>query len=112
VFTRITLLNGGSVQLSPTPPSNPLIQAQPGDVVGYFTNSRRRRNQGVQLERSDAYSNNTIWYHDFGSPSFLVYQSGDDSCQLAVGAGEDKSLRSVIHAAPMIRISTGESECG
>ena len=109
VFKKITFSQGGRVQLSPSPPSNPFILAQPGDVVGYFTESRRNRNQGIQLEMHDDYSDNTVWYHDFGS-GFLIHRRDGESCQLAVGAGEGKSLRSVTNAAPMIKIHTGELE--
>ena len=58
VFTSFTFSEGGFVQLSPTPPSNSIITAQSGDVVGYYTNSRNGNDDGIQLETDDDYNVN------------------------------------------------------
>ena len=99
-FTSFAFSNGGFVQLSPTPPTQAFIVAQPGDVVGYYTNSRRGNDDGIQLEHGD-FTVNTIWYLNLagGSPA-----PGTNECPLSVGA--NGYLTSSTNAAPMLKIST------
>ncbi len=105
-FKSVGISGGGLVTLSPTPPANPFLVANAGDVVGYVTNSRRYRNEGIQLEDGAGYSDNSIWYHDYGADGILVYNSMDSNCQVTVGTGTDKTLRRRANAAPMLRIKT------
>ena len=68
MFTSFSFIVGGTVQLSP--PSSSIITAQSGDVVGYYTNSRRKSNNGIQLERDSKYTQNIIWYPTTDSNGF------------------------------------------
>ena len=88
---------GGLVQLTPTPPLNTVITAQSGDVVGYYTNGHGS-DVGIQLERSNDYNQNIIWYHT----GVLLF--GINECQFPVGNRSDRSLRSSTNAAPMLSI--------
>ena len=94
-FMSLSFSRGGLVQLTPTPPLNTVITAQSGDVVGYYTNSR---DDGIQLERSNDYNQNIIWYHT----GDLLF--GNNECQFPVGNRSDRSLRSSTNAAPMLSI--------
>ena len=82
-FTNIRFTQGSLVWLTPTPPSNSIITAQSGDVVGYYTNSRNKR--GIQLERDDYYERNIVWYQTIrntdtsmtlNTTSFILVGSG------------------------------------
>ena len=97
VFTSISFPDGGFVQLSPTPPSNSIITAQSGDVVGYYSNSRRGNNQGIQLERDRDYTVNIIWYN-----------SPNTSPNNLVSIGPNGLLPSLTSAAPMLKVSTSK----
>ena len=93
VFTSISFSSGGTVQLSPTPPS--IITAQSGDVVGYYTNSRNGNDEGIQLETDDEYNVNIVWYN---SPNLDLYN--------LVSIGTNGLLPSSTSAAPMLKLST------
>ena len=100
-FTSFTFSGGGFVQLSPTPPMQAFIIAQPGDVIGYYTNSRKNADEGIQLERGSDFTLNTIWYLDIagGSPAPVT-----NEYPLSVGA--NGYLTNSTNAAPMLKIST------
>ena len=103
VFTSFTFSDGGFVQLTPTPPSNSIITAQSGDVVGYYTNNRQGPNNGIQLERNSDYTENMIWY--FSLAGSLI-SSGDNACPYPIGPG--RLLSSATGAAPMLKISSSK----
>ena len=97
VFTSFTFTEGGFIQLFPTPPSNSIITAQSGDVVGYYTNSRSGNNEGIQLERDSDYTVNIIWYNSPNlSPNNLV------------SVGPNGLLPSSTSAAPMLKVTTSK----
>ena len=96
VFTSISFSEGGTVQLSPTPPS--IITAQSGDVVGYYTNSRDGDNQGIQLEQDRDYNQSIVWYK--------MERDSLRTNKLSVGSG--RTLNSSTRAAPMLKVSTSE----
>ncbi len=85
VFTSFTFSDGGFVQLTPTPPSNSIITAQSGDVVGYYTNSRQGSNNGIQIEISEVYNQNIIWYSSL--PDGSLTSSEDNVCPYLIGTG-------------------------
>ena len=95
VFTSFSFIKGGLVQLSPMPPSNFIITARSGDVVGYYSNNRNGGNGGVQVDSS--YNQNVIWFKEVGAG-----QVADDGCLVL-----DHPMTS-INAAPMLKISTSE----
>jgi len=98
--------------LSPTPPSNSIIKAQSGDVVGYYTNSRDGnfltrliRNDGsIQLERDREYDQNVVWYKELENTGPLIALNSNNITELSVGAGG--TLTASTNAAPMLRIIT------
>ena len=100
VFARVVFPRGGFVYLSPTPPSNSIITAQSGDVVGYYTYSRNGINQGIQLEIDIAFAENKVWYRSFRSTGPLSVDT--------LSAGSEGMLDLSIRAAPMLRINTSE----
>ncbi len=104
VFTSFTFSEGGFVQLTPTPPSNSIITAQSGDVVGYYTNSRQGPNNGIQLERDQDYNQNMIWYLSLEDGSLT--SNGNNACPYPIGAG--RYLSSSTGAAPMLKISSSK----
>ena len=99
IFTSISFSDGGFVQLSPTPPSNSIITAQSGDVVGYYTNSRDGDNQGIQLERDRDYNENIVWYK-------MERDSLRTNNTLSVGSGGTLTVST--RAAPMLKVSKCE----
>ena len=101
VFTSFSFIEGGTVQLSP--PSSSIITAQSGDVVGYYTNSRRGKKQGIQLE-SD--TQNIIWYQTSGSNGLSPLSNSD--CPYPVGSESGRILASSTNAAPMLRLVTSK----
>ncbi len=103
-FSRISFTRDGLVQLIPTPPSNSIITAQPGDVVGYYTNHRWTSNSGIQLERNSDFTENMIWYRSLADGSLT--SSGNNACPYPVGTGRYLSSSAV--AAPMLRINSGK----
>ena len=104
VFTSFTFSEGGFVQLTPTPPSNSIITAQSGDVVGYYTNSRQGSDNGIQLERDRDYNQNLIWYLNL--PGGSLTSSGDNACPYPIG--DERYLSSSTGAAPMLKISSSK----
>jgi len=102
VFASFTFTKGGFVELSPTPPSNSIITAQTGDVVGYYTNSRDKDNQGIQVERNTEYAQNIIWYKELSNTCPLVANN-----MLSVGSGGMLSVSTKV--APALKVSTSKS---
>ncbi len=103
-FTSFSFSNGGLVQLTPTPPSNPIITAQPGDVVGYYTNSRMGADNGIQLDSDSNFTENMIWYRSVADGSLT--SSGDNACPYPIGPG--RYLSSSMAAALILRINSGK----
>ena len=99
IFTSFTFSEGGFVLLSPIPPSNSIITAQSGDVVGYYTNSQGGNDKGIQLERNNDYNENIVWYK-------MEMDSVRTNNKLSVGSGG--TLNVSTRAAPMLLISTSE----
>ncbi len=104
VFTSITFMNNVPVILVP---QDNYVIAQAGDVVGYSTNSRGNRNEGIQLDQRDEYSQNMVWYH----PHDGSLEIGNQNCPFPIGSEADRILRTLTHAAPMLRIKTSKSFC-
>ena len=103
VFTSITLGDGGLVSETPEPTNR--ITVQPGDVVGYFTFSRRNQNEGIQLDTS--FSDEVVWYHTSTDP---IMGRGDPAvCPFPVGSQSDRVLRSSTNAGPVL--SVGVCKC-
>ena len=99
VFTSFTFSEGGFVELSPTPPSNSIITAQSGDVVGYYTNRRGGNDDGIQLERNNDYNENIVWYK-------IEMDSLRTNNKLLVGPGGTLTVST--RAVPMLKVSTSE----
>ena len=91
---------GGLIQLSPKPPSNSIITAQSGDVVGYCTKSQSGVNEGIQLGRGVNYTVNRVWYRDFRNISSLMSD--------IISIGSEGILNFSLLAAPMLRIYTSK----
>ncbi len=73
--------------------------------MGYYTNSRRRADEGIQLERDDDYNQNImIWY--LSLPGGSLTSSGDNACPYPIGTG--RYLFSSTGAAPMLKISSSK----
>ena len=104
VFTSFSFNAGGLVQLSP--PSSSIITAQSGDVVGYYTNSRRDKDAGIQLERDSIYTENVIWYQTTDSNGLTPLSNSD--CPYPVGTESDRILASSTNAAPMLKLVTSK----
>ena len=101
IFTSISLSDGDFVQLSPIPPSNSIITAQSGDVVGYYTNSRNGNNEGIQLEQASVYNQNIVWYDDVMSIGSLLVDN-----KISVGSGgSGGGLTVSTSAAPVLKIT-------
>ena len=104
VFLSISFTIGGPLQLSP--PSSCIITAQSGDVVGYYTNSRRGTDEGIQLERDTIYNENIIWYQTTDSNGLTPLPNSD--CPYPVGSASDRILASSTTAAPMLKLVTSK----
>ena len=100
VFTGFSFIDG-TVQLSP--PSSSILTAQSGDVLGYYSNSRKGSG-GIQLERNPIYTQNIIWYQAVNG---LIPLRNSD-CPYPVGSESDGVLRSSTNAAPMLRLVTSK----
>ena len=98
VFTSISL-NDGLVRESPEP-SN-ILTVQPDDVVGYFTISRKGKNDGIQLD--DSQSVDSVWY-DIITISELINAEASN-CPLPVGTEAGRSLARFTDAAPVLSVN-------
>ena len=101
-FTSILLDDSGLVSETPEP-SN-IISVRPGDVVGYYTFSRRAEDnsnsQGIQLDTDYA---DIVWYlADFDTNPNTM---GASNCPLPVGDGPDRILTLSTNAGPVLSVS-------
>ena len=85
------------------PPSN-IITFQPGDVVGYYTSNKRRRQSGIQLDNS--YINERVWYHINNETDPLITMGG--TCPYRIGSEADRILRSFTNAGPILSVGIGK----
>ena len=102
-FSSILLGDDGLVSETPEP-SN-IISVQPGDVVGYYTFSRRddgnRGSEGIQLD--SCYTADIVWYlADFDTDLITM---GASLCPLPVGDGPGRVLISSTNAGPLLSVS-------
>ena len=101
-YTRISLGRSGLVSETPEP-SN-ILTVQHGDVVGYFTISRKGINEGIQmLMIDDSQSVNSVWYNTTTGSGLL--NAGAPNCPFPVGTGTDRILASFTNAAPVLSVS-------
>ena len=100
-YTRISLGRGGLVSEIPEP-SN-ILTVQHGDVVGYFTISRKGINEGIQLKNDDSQSVDSVWYETITGSELL--NAGAPHCPFPVGAGTDRILASFTNAAPVLSVN-------
>ena len=90
---------GGLVKYSPEE-TNP-INVQEGDVVGYYTFSRRSPvGEGIQLDPN--YISDIVWYHtNTGSHPLTM---GEPDCPFPVGTGAGRILASSTNAGPVFSV--------
>ena len=104
-FTAIPL--SGGVAESLVPSSSNYIMLQPGDVLGVYVEEARGGNDGVVILNSDVddrFTSERVWYASI-APTMATSQNGD--CPYSVGSRG--VLNTLIQAAPVISISTGNS---
>ena len=92
------------IQLSPTPPSNSIITAQSGDVVGYYyiNSGKNGKKRGIKLETDIHYDRNIVWYRVDTSISL--------NTNSLISVGSRGTLISSTNAAPMLKISSSKLE--
>jgi len=101
LYPSITFSGGGTVSVSP---DYSYVTAQPGDVIGYYTNFREGDNNGIQLEDSNDYSDNLILFRPFSTGESITRNNNE--CPLNTGNGG--VLMQSTNAAPALRISISE----
>ena len=88
-----------------TVPEGERIEVQPGDVVGFYLESSRIDDDGIQFARDDdndlPYTSEDVWY------ATGAINSGPTECQLPVGPG--RTLSSSTNRAPLITVTVGKS---
>ena len=99
LFRRILLDGNGLVSETPQP-SN-ILTVQPGDVVGYFTLSRKGKRGGIQLDTRHTIDG--VWYHTSTKRDPLIH--GRHDCPFPVGSSTGRNLRSFTNAAPVLSVS-------
>ena len=104
-FTSISL-SGGVAQVTPSPQD--YIQFRPGDVLGFYVEVAREIDDGVVILTSyddiSTFTSELVWYASI-APTMANSQNGD--CPYSVGS--NGVLNTLIQAAPVISISTGNS---
>ena len=82
-----------------TPEPTNIITVQPGDVVGFFAETRLGmiRAAGIQLDTS--FTGESVWYHRNTRDNPLIIRGNQALCPYPVGSDSDKSLRSSTNAA-------------
>ena len=96
-YTSIHLGDHGLVSVTPEP-SN-ILTVQPGDMVGYFTDSREGKGDGgIQLDVSQ--ENNKVWFHTNTASEPIILGAPD--CPYPVGF--NGSLDSYSNGAPVISV--------
>ena len=93
-----------------TPLSQNRIQFQPGDVLGFYVESTRRRNarsRGVvtlndyEVPGDRGFETEEVWYANIRNIA-----AANSECPYAVGS--NKVLRTSTNAAPVISVSMGK----
>ena len=101
-FTSIFLGIGGLVSETPEP-SN-IISVQPGDVVGYYTFSRKDYYnfgmEGIQLDSS--YNIDSVWYFTDDNDGGLILRPSN--CPFPIGTQSDRILTYSTNAAPVLAV--------
>ena len=98
-FANISLSDGGLVRETPEP-SNTLT-VQPGDVVGYYTVSRRNDDDGILIENINQ-RNDSVWYDTIAENDL---DAGATNCLFPVGTETVQRLTSSTSAAPVLSVN-------
>ena len=101
-YDNIQLVVDSGGLVNETVPSSNIITVQPGDVVGYYTESENGGNEGIQLDTS--YSDETIWYHTNSDDDPLIFLNGD--CPYPIGS--QSVLKSSTNAGPILSVEIGK----